>query len=74
MCAALLQPLFLKVVNVFTKKNSTVKFFEKKTRYSGKFRGSKKYVYTAQKMKFSMKDFFSKCDQVRRKTSFFVQC
>ena len=33
---------------------------------------------TAQKMKFSIKDFFSKCDQIRRKlewkTSFFVQC
>ena len=28
---------------------------------------------TAQKMKFSVKDFFSKCDQIRRKTSFFVQ-
>ena len=24
-------------------------------------------VYTAQKMKFSVKDFFSKCDQIRRK-------
>ena len=24
-------------------------------------------TYTAQKMKFSIKDFFSKCDQVRRK-------
>ena len=23
--------------------------------------------YTAQKMKFSIKDFFSKCDQIRRK-------
>ena len=32
---------------------------------------------TVQKMKFSVKDFFSKCDQIRRKltkTSFFVQC
>ena len=31
---------------------------------------------TAQKMKFSIKDIFSKCDQIRslRKTSFFVQC
>ena len=31
---------------------------------------------TAQKMKFSIKDFFRKCDQIRRnlgKTSFFVQ-
>ena len=31
---------------------------------------------TAQKMKFSIKDFFSKCDQILRKlrkTSFFVQ-
>ena len=27
------------------------------------FRG----VFTAQKMKFSIKDFFSKCDQIRRK-------
>ena len=25
------------------------------------------YTYTAQKMKFSIKDFFSKCDQIRRK-------
>ena len=24
-------------------------------------------TYTAQKMKFSIKDFFTKCDQVRRK-------
>ena len=24
-------------------------------------------VYTAQKMKFSIKDFLSKCDQIRRK-------
>ena len=24
-------------------------------------------LYTAQKMKFSIKDFFSKCDQIRRK-------
>ena len=24
-------------------------------------------VYTAQKMKFSINDFFSKCDQIRRK-------
>ena len=24
-------------------------------------------IYTAQKMKFSIKDFFSKCDQIRRK-------
>ena len=24
-------------------------------------------MYTAQKMKFSIKDFFSKCDQIRRK-------
>ena len=23
-------------------------------------------IYTAQKMKFSIKDFFSKCDQIRR--------
>ena len=30
-------------------------------------------LITAQKMKFSVKDFFSKCDQIRRKTSFFVQ-
>ena len=27
---------------------------------------------TEQKMKFSITDFFSKCDQIRRK--FFVQC
>ena len=26
-----------------------------------------KAVITAQKMKFSIKDFFSKCDQIRRK-------
>ena len=26
-----------------------------------------KTVNTAQKMKFSIKDFFSKCDQIRRK-------
>ena len=26
-----------------------------------------KAVYTAQKIKFSIKDFFSKCDQIRRK-------
>ena len=25
------------------------------------------YYYTAQKMKFSVKDFFSKCGQIRRK-------
>ena len=25
------------------------------------------YLYTAKKMKFSIKDFFSKCDQIRRK-------
>ena len=25
------------------------------------------YIVTAQKMKFSIKDFFSKCDQIRRK-------
>ena len=24
-------------------------------------------MFTAQKMKFSVKDFFSKCDQIRRK-------
>ena len=24
------------------------------------------FIYTAQKMKFSIKDFFSKCDQIRR--------
>ena len=28
---------------------------------------STKIIYTAQKMKFSIKDFFSKCDQIRRK-------
>ena len=27
----------------------------------------KKTITTAQKMKFSIKDFFSKCDQIRRK-------
>ena len=45
------------------------------------------YTVTAQKMKFSIKDFFSKCDQIRRKLgiwshllkkslmeNFFVQC
>ena len=26
-------------------------------------------LHTAQKMKFSIKDFFSKCDQIRRKTA-----
>ena len=26
-------------------------------------------ISTAQKMKFSIKDFFSKCDQIRRKTA-----
>ena len=26
-----------------------------------------KFIHTAQKMKFSMKDFFSKCDQIRKK-------
>ena len=45
-------------------------------------------LFIAQKMKFSIKDFFSKCDQIRKKlriwlrllkkslmeTSFFVQC
>ena len=45
-------------------------------------------IYNAQKMEFFIKDFFSKCDQIRRKlpiwsyllkkslmeTSFFVQC
>ena len=30
-------------------------------------------IITAQKMKFSIKDFFGKCDQIRRKTSFFVK-
>ena len=25
------------------------------------------YVFTAQKIKFSIKDFFNKCDQIRRK-------
>ena len=25
-------------------------------------------------MKFFIKDFFCKCDQIRRKTPFFVQC
>ena len=28
---------------------------------------TKRKYYTAQKMKFSIKDFFSKCDQIRRK-------
>ena len=27
---------------------------------------SKRYVYTAQKMKFSIQDFFSKCDQIHK--------
>ena len=27
---------------------------------------SDSYFHTAQKMKFSIKDFFSKCDQIRR--------
>ena len=31
-----------------------------------------KTYYTAQKMKFFITDFFSKCDQIRRK--FFMQC
>ena len=26
-----------------------------------------KVLFTAQRMKFSIKDFFSKCDQIRRK-------
>ena len=30
-------------------------------------------VNTAQKMKFSIKDFFSKCDQIRRKNGNFLQ-
>ena len=30
------------------------------------------YLYTAKKMKFSIKDFFSKCDQIRRKLRIFV--
>ena len=30
--------------------------------------------YTAQKMKFSIKDFFSKCDQIRRKLSKSYNC
>ena len=29
---------------------------------------------TAQKMEFSIKDFFSKCDQISRKLRCFVQC
>ena len=35
-------------------------------------RSSKRYVFddTAQKIKFAMKDFFSKCDQIRRKLRF----
>ena len=35
---------------------------------SSKFRGLKTWPnFTAQKSKFSMKDFFSKCDQIHRK-------
>ena len=30
-------------------------------------------VYTAQKMEFSIKDFFSKCDQLRRKLQIWSQ-
>ena len=30
-------------------------------------------TYTAQKMKFSIKDFFSKCDQIRRKLGIWSQ-
>ena len=29
----------------------------------------KRYSVTAQKMKFSIKDFFSKCDQIRMETA-----
>ena len=36
---------------------------------------SKSVDFTAQKMKFSIKDFFSKCNQIRSfLVSFFVQC
>ena len=37
--------------------------------YKGKGlgKGGEVSIYTAQKMKFSIKDFFSKCDQIRRK-------
>ena len=28
-----------------------------------------KRYFTAQKIKFSIKDFFNKCDQIRRKTA-----
>ena len=30
---------------------------------------SQKFIHTAQKINFSFKDFFSKCDQIRRKTA-----
>ena len=33
---------------------------------------TKRKYYTAQKMKFSIKNFFSKCDQIRRKLQIFV--
>ena len=39
--------------------------FKNNRRYSKKC--TKKQVRTAQKMKFSIKDFFSNCDQIRRK-------
>ena len=31
------------------------------------FKKQKRKKHTTQKMKFSIKDFFSKCDQIRRK-------
>ena len=57
--------------------------------FSGDGERDNDIIFTAQKMKFSSKDFFSKCDQIRsflqtwsislvkfslRKTSFFVLC
>ena len=40
----------------------------RKLRAFQKNRGpSKNHTITAQKMKFSIKDFFSKCDQIRKK-------
>ena len=43
-------------------------FFGKNKEKQGIFGSS--WLYTAQKMKFSIKNFFSKCDQIR---SFLVQ-
>ena len=40
----------------------------------GDFLRSAQELNTAQKIKFSIKYFFSKCDQIRKKLKFFVQC